>query len=125
LNNQTNFSIECAKRWQQSLDPELDHSEWREEEVRIKYLHIYESWQEFIDNKLGSDSDRSNAAARKALEGHTTRTLSRTIEEYNQEPVCILSEVTDFALTSVQLHRACTSISKPRHYSSKSCQLAI
>lgn len=26
-------SIECAKRWQQSLDPDLDRSEWREEEV--------------------------------------------------------------------------------------------
>jgi lysyl-tRNA synthetase class I len=30
-----NHYAECAKRWQQSLDPELDHSEWREEEVRI------------------------------------------------------------------------------------------
>ncbi|KAH5254446.1 hypothetical protein HBI67_152120 [Parastagonospora nodorum] len=26
---------QCAKRWQQSLDPELDHSEWRDEEDRI------------------------------------------------------------------------------------------
>ncbi|KAF1913012.1 hypothetical protein BDU57DRAFT_342071 [Ampelomyces quisqualis] len=26
---------QCAKRWQQSLDPDLDHSEWRDEEDRI------------------------------------------------------------------------------------------
>jgi hypothetical protein len=26
-------SPECAKRWQQSLDPDLDHSEWSDLEV--------------------------------------------------------------------------------------------
>ena len=26
-------NVECAKRWQQSLDPDLDHSEWRDDEV--------------------------------------------------------------------------------------------
>lgn len=26
---------QCAKRWQQSLDPELDHSEWRDDEDRL------------------------------------------------------------------------------------------
>lgn len=32
-------NVECAKRWQQSLDPELDHSEWRDEEVHeLNYL---------------------------------------------------------------------------------------
>jgi hypothetical protein len=32
-----NIYTECAKRWQQSLDPELDRSEWRDEEVRLVY----------------------------------------------------------------------------------------
>jgi len=32
-NYETHNNVECAKRWQQSLDPELDHSEWRDEEV--------------------------------------------------------------------------------------------
>lgn len=34
----TKHMIECAKRWQQSLDPELDRSEWHDSEVSlVKY----------------------------------------------------------------------------------------
>jgi hypothetical protein len=40
-----NLTVECAKRWQQSLDPELDHSEWRDEEVRINVLFTKRRWQ--------------------------------------------------------------------------------
>ena len=29
----TDKSTECAKRWQQSLDPALDRSEWRDNDV--------------------------------------------------------------------------------------------
>lgn len=34
-------SKECAKRWQQSLDPRLEHRGWTVEEVRLNtYLPI-------------------------------------------------------------------------------------
>lgn len=36
----SNIYAECAKRWQQSLDPELDRSEWRDEEVRLVYYML-------------------------------------------------------------------------------------
>jgi hypothetical protein len=29
----TNWLVECAKRWKQFLDPQLNRSEWTEEEV--------------------------------------------------------------------------------------------
>ena len=32
----TRWIVECAKRWQQSLDPDLDRSEWRDADVRFQ-----------------------------------------------------------------------------------------
>jgi hypothetical protein len=33
LKRDADSNVECAKRWQQSLDPDLDRSEWRDSEV--------------------------------------------------------------------------------------------
>jgi hypothetical protein len=32
-----NVAVECAKRWKQCLDPQLDRSEWTEDDVCLNF----------------------------------------------------------------------------------------
>lgn len=90
-NGQTNYHTECAKRWQQSLDPDLDRSEWRESEVGHLHILAYSidsfSW---LTRLSGQNTHRSNTAIGKALEGYSTGALSRSIKELYQESVSYL-----------------------------------
>lgn len=86
----TNHIAECAKRWQQSLDPDLDRSEWRDEEVCYKH---WTTIMPCIDESIGSDPHCGDTTFGKALERHSARTLPRSVKELHQESVCSLLQL--------------------------------
>ena len=81
---------ECSKRWNHSLDPNLDHSAWTHEEVHETLSYPANLTSPIDSAKLIVTEHYAlsrSENARKPLEGYTGHPLLRKIVQQHKEPV--------------------------------------
>lgn len=117
------FRLECAKRWQQSLDPDLDHSEWRDEEVSIIVAHKLQVGSSLILFRIAFSlrQHSSLVGIGKTYKGNIFQAAPRTLSKIGS---CSRNS-SRHTLTIFKLHRPRAKIPEPRYHTSQSCKLAI
>lgn len=81
---------ECAKRWKQCLDPQLDRSEWTEEEVSSASPCNGEIIN-LLRQSTGPSLGGGCGSERKKMERDSDRTFPFPVSQFHQKPVSLLT----------------------------------
>jgi hypothetical protein len=76
-----NVAVECAKRWKQCLDPQLDRSEWTEDDVCLTSL--WTGTELWLKQRTEPSAGRNRGRERETLEGNPDGVFSFAIPQYH------------------------------------------